>query len=468
MIERVPKSIFVVGASLAVLMLAYVAYSRPWYFTSQMYLGGLLFLEVLIAVVWMYRRFFFPVLVLTFLFAGVNLPGGGGVWTAARWVVLSVGALVGVLMVLREGRIQFRSFHLLAFFAVLSLLVSVTVSRNSTFTLLKVLSVLLVFVYGGTGARIAATGREDRFFRGLLIGCEVFVGANGLFYGLGIQAMGNPNSLGAVMGVMGAPILLWGVFLARKRSVQLRRLILYAICVYLTFASQARAGILAALLCSALLCFALRKYTLIIEGAVVLVILMSGISIYRPESFPHFFSSIVYKNSQGEAFASRFSPWQRALNAISDHPWFGTGLGTAVDGPEASEGTRMASSSELTTENGNSYLALLSGGGILCASPFFLLLFALTRKIIRTVIWIRTSASAVHPAIPLAMLIVAGLVHAAFEDWMFASGNYMCVFFWSLVFIFVDVAPLALVSRSVAASGQNPRQHVFARVTSNS
>ena len=47
-----------------------------------------------------------------------------------------------------------------------------------------------------------------------------------------------------------------------------------------------------------------------------------------------------------------------------------------------------------------------------------------------------------HPAIPLAMVMVAGIVHAGFEDWMFAPGNYLCVFYWSLAFIFADVAPV--------------------------
>jgi len=37
--------------------------------------------------------------------------------------------------------------------------------------------------------------------------------------------------------------------------------------------------------------------------------------------------------------------------------------------------------------------------------------------------------------------LAAGLVHAAFEDWLFAAGYYLCVFFWTLAFIMVDVLP---------------------------
>jgi hypothetical protein len=45
------------------------------------------------------------------------------------------------------------------------------------------------------------------------------------------------------------------------------------------------------------------------------------------------------------------------------------------------------------------------------------------------------------PVIPLAGVLTAGLVHAAFEDWLFAPGYYLCVFFWTMAFIMVDVLP---------------------------
>jgi hypothetical protein len=41
----------------------------------------------------------------------------------------------------------------------------------------------------------------------------------------------------------------------------------------------------------------------------------------------------------------------------------------------------------------------------------------------------------------VAAVVTAGLVHAAFEDWMFAVGYYVCVFFWTMAFILVDVLP---------------------------
>ena len=87
------------------------------------------------------------------------------------------------------------------------------------------------------------------------------------------------------------------------------------------------------------------------------------------------------------------------------------------------------------------------------ALPSVLLLLGVTVRIVRTVKWMWTTGSAFHPGIPLAMVIVAGFANAAFEDWMFAAGNYLCVFFWSLVFILVDVAPV-LVSADTWESRQ--------------
>lgn len=439
MTERIPRSVIIAAALLAIPALGYAAYSRPWYFTSQTYLTGLIFLEFLLAAVWMYRRVFFPVVLVAFLLAGVNLPVGLG-WTSGRWVVLAVGALVGLLLVLKERMHDFGFFHLIAFFTVLTGLISAAVSQYPDVALLKILSIFLLFVYAATGARIAATGRERNFFNGLLIGCEIFVGAIAAFYALGVQAMGNPNSLGAVMGV-GAPILLWGVLLGGKPSVYHRRLLLYVICIYLVFLSHARAGIGAALLSSAVLCVAARKYRLLVEGTTVLVIVLATTALFRPEAVTSLTSSVVYKDRTEGILASRMSPWQTAMDNIRDHPWFGMGMGTTVNGADADEEQgSFASSGTVTAEHGSSYFAILAGVGIVGAIPVAILLILLITKVVRALSLMRGSESVAHPSVVLAVLMIAGLVHATFEDWMFAPGNYLCVFFWSLAFIFNDLA----------------------------
>ncbi|HEV2397061.1 MAG TPA: O-antigen ligase family protein [Candidatus Sulfotelmatobacter sp.] len=399
----------------------------------------------------LYRRVFFPVVIVAFLLAGVDLPVGT-VWTSARWLFLGIGAAGGCFIMLKERHHHFGLFQSIATFVVLTSLISAAVSSYPKVALLKVLSLFLLFLYAATGARVAVAGRESRFFSGLLLGCEIFVGLMALLYFVGIEAMGNPNSLGEVMGIAGAPILLWGALLGGPSAVNRRRWILYLISLYLTFHSHARAGEAAAFVSSFFLCFALRRYKLIIQGLVALSILIAAGAIYRPEALDSLMNATLYKQSGEEAglFASRESPWNTAMDNIRAHPWFGMGLGTTAKGGDANaeQGT-FASNTGVTIEHGSSYLAILSGVGMLGALPALILLLLIVGNVFRTWIWMRQSASPLHPSVPLATVMIAAMIHAGFEDWMFAPGNYMCIFFWALAFILADVAPkISLLSFS--------------------
>jgi O-antigen ligase len=453
------KGLFIGAAVAGALLLAYFAYTRPGYFTSQTYIGGLLLLELLVAAVWLYRRVFFPLVIISFLFAGVDLPVGS-VWTLARWLVLAVGALVGCSIVLKERRYSFRMFHVLALFSVLAALMSAAVSRFTTVSSEKVLSLFLLFLYAATGVRLAVTNRENRFFTGLLTGCEIFVLAISAFYLVGRQVMGNPNSLGAVMGVVAAPILLWGTLLKQEPFARRRRLLLFAISMYLTFASHARAGILAALVSCTLLCLVLRKYTLLAQGFAVIAILVATMAILQPEALSRaisaFTSTVVYKGKDPAdgLLGSRKSPWQDTIDTIHQHFWFGTGFGTSDTGQDPTDNLgRFASSSSTSTEHGSSFLEIAAWVGMLGVLPFLLLLGSLVSRILSTIVWMYRTANPSHPAVPLAILMTAGLIHAAFEDWLFAPGYYLCVFFWSMAFVFVD--------QSISLSLADPRSMWF-------
>jgi len=464
--DRIPKSVLIGGAILAPPILGYLAYSRPVYFTSQTYLGGLLLFEFLFLAIWMYREIFFPLILMAFLFAGSNLPVGS-MWTQVRWLFLGVGAAVGCVIMLKDRGYHFGLFHAFALFAAMAALVSSAVSRYPGFALLKAVSLLLVFVYGATGARLAMRGRELRFFTGLLTGWEAFVGAIAFGHLFGVEAMGNPNSLGAVMGV-GAPILLWGTLLSEKSSTRYRRLVLFAICLYLTFNSHARAGIAAEIISCGMLLLALRKYRMLAEGLSIIVVLVAAVGIFQPEAFSNTVSSVtssvVYKSKNPEVslLASREAPWHAATETIRNHFWFGTGFGTTDNGRDASQLLNNFSSVEgVTAENGSSYLAILTWVGVLGAVPFLLTLCVLLGNVARTVSWMWKTGNPAHPAIPLAMVMIAGLVHAGFEDWLFAPGYYLCVFFWSMAFVFVDVTPaVALPQLSFAWRPQPLRQEL--------
>jgi O-antigen ligase len=446
--DHSPKIVLVAGVLLLLPFLAYAAFSHPALFSSPALLGGLIVLEFLLAALWMYRRIFFVLVLVAFLFAGVDLPVGG-MWTTGRWAFLIAGALVGSFIMLKERRGRFGVFHLLAIFAVLAAMVSAAVSRYPGFAFLKATSLLLLFVYAGTGARLAMDGREGRFINGLLVGSEVFVAVLAVFYFFGREVMGNPNSLGAVMAVA-APILLWGTLLDQGRFVHHRRLLLFTVCTYMLFRSQSRAGLIAAFISCTLLCLALRKYKLFGQGMVILLVLITTTAIFDPDTFSATVGSltnfVVYKDKDPNRglFASRQEPWQAARDSIRKHLWFGSGFGTTDNGQDASaQLSKFVTTTAATTEYGSSYLAITAWVGLLGVVPFAFVVFALFIKVLRTVLWMLTTSSPFHPAIPIAMIVITCLIHAVFEDWLFAPGYYLCVFFWSLAFLLVDVAPWA-------------------------
>ncbi len=463
MTERNAKSAMVMVGVLGAFLLAGLAYARPDYFTSPLYLGGLLLLEFSLAAVWFYRKLFFLLVIVSFLFAGVDLPVGSS-WNIARWMVLGLGALAGSVIVLKERRYKFGMFHVLALFAVLAALVSAAVSRYTVLSLLKVLSLALLFLYAATGARLAVAGRENKFFSGLLIACEVFVAGVALSYLLGRELMGNPNSLGAVMGVAAAPILLWGTLLPQETSTRRRRLLFFLISMYLTFASHARASMLAAFVSCAVLCIASHRYRLLAQGIGVIAILFATAAIFQPEAVSRTVasatSSVLFKGKDSSLglLSSRTSPWQDSMDAIREHFWFGSGFGTSDTGHGTDEAFGTFSTLSTTTaEHGSSYFAITVWVGVLGVLPFLLLLGSLLRKAARTVFWLWKTGNPSHGAVPLAMVIIAGMIHAVFEDWLFAAGYYLCVFYWSMAFVFVDQALSLTIPSSQSIFGWNTR-----------
>src|SRR5437764_7328282 len=97
------KAIRVAVSALPVMLvlgLVVFARSMPGYFSNMQYLGGLLFFQILMVCLWSYELLFFPFLMITFLWAGMDLPMSDS-WTLGRWVVLAAGAFVGFVCSLR-------------------------------------------------------------------------------------------------------------------------------------------------------------------------------------------------------------------------------------------------------------------------------------------------------------------------------------------------------------------------------
>jgi O-antigen ligase len=436
-----------------------IAIFRPDLLSGEQYLKGLIFLQVVFACLWAFRRRFFPLLIAVFLAAGTAVPVQDAC-SELRWVVLAIGAIAGYVVYMKDCHHHFGALHLAAGLAVLSALVSALASSYPHVSLLKVFSLLLLFLYAVSGARLAIFLREARFFPALLTAVEILVYVSAACYFVFRYPLyGNPNSLGAVAGVVFTPLLLWNVLTTRESFLRQRRWCALGLCLLLLFFSQARAGVLAAFVTCTLLCVTLRKARLLVMG-IALSLLLAVAAIYltpadseqdampvRHEgaSIPSYF---LYKGKVASGvLGSRASPWEETSAVIREHPWFGSGFGTSAvwDVSGVSVG-RFSSTSMTTREHGNSYLAITEWVGILGLIPFALLLGILGWNLARVFRWLAATRDPAHYCVPVTLVLTAGLVHATFEDWLFAVGYYLCVFFWVFAFSLPDLLPPALAS----------------------
>ncbi|MFZ0799684.1 MAG: O-antigen ligase family protein [Terriglobales bacterium] len=452
------------GIVLGLSLVLYFIYHHLQYFRDVSLLGGILLLEIIVASVWKYDQRFFVLLMVAFVWAGISVPLESA-WSAGRWVVLSAGAVVGFIVWTRTPRGGLGSLHLIAFFCVCAAFVSATVSPFTQMALLKALSLLLLFTYCASGARLAVLGREDRFFHGLLWGSEMAIYVTAFcYFGLGKKVWGNPNSLGAAMSVAMFPILWWGWFTSEARMVRLRRLAALLLCTYLVLFSMARAGMVAIVAVALVFCLCLRQYKLLMKVTALVLLVVAVAGILAPEALNQHFGSlkdaVLYKGHKEEGvLGSRRTPWEKSIASIKEHPWFGTGYGTSPTGedPGLNFGT-IRSSAETAREHGSSYMTIAEWVGLLGGVPFVALLAVTLSNVWKVCTWMRRTAEPRHYSIPLAMLVLAGLVHASFEDWLFAVGYYLCVFFWALAFVLGDIVPDAAVLPVAGVASRTSRR----------
>jgi O-antigen ligase len=421
------------------------------YFSNLSFLGGVLLIEVLIAGLWKYDQRFYVLLMIAFAWAGMSVPLQGTWRGGGRWAVLAAGAFAGSIIWTKMPRRPFGSLHLIAFFCVCAAFISATVSPWTEMASLKALSLLLLFLYCASGARLAVIGREDRFFHGLLWGCEIVVYGTAIcYFGLGQRIWNNPNSLGATMAIDVFPILLWGWFTSDAPMVKFRRLAALLLCTYLIIFSMARAGMVSMALVLLVFCFCLRQYVLVVKVVALVLLLVAINGMLDPAALNKrlrdMADSVLYKGHKEEGvLGSRRTPWETTKASIKGHPWFGTGYGTSPTGEDPGfDFGIVASSSETAREHGSSYMTIAEWVGLLGVLPFVAILAVTASNVWKVCAWMRRAADPRHYSIPLAMVVLSGLVHAGFEDWLFAVGSYLCVYFWVSAFVLADLVPVAV------------------------
>jgi O-antigen ligase len=429
--------------------LLYELLRRPGYFTNSTYLGSIIAIEIVLACLWRFKTVFFPVTMGSFLLAGTVLPFAGESFTI-RWLFLGVGAFAGSIIWIRSIRNKhFGVFHLVALFSVLAALASASASHTPMTALLKAGSLFLLFLYASTGGRVALAGREGSFVHGLVLATEILVFVTAISDFVGYDLFGNPNNMGAFVGVIATPILLWAAMVAENRGERQRHYTALALCVVLLYVTVCRAAIVADAVVTIVLTMGLRRPRLLLKAAFIVALLLETMAVANPEHMSELTDSLserfVFKiegnRPRQGVLSSRSTPWDETLSAVAHHPWLGTGFGTSDLGLGQSD---LGQSSIYTTEgtnreHGSSYLALVEYMGLLGIMPFLLLLFLLMRAVTRVYMWMRRTRSAYHYAVPFAMVTLAALIHAAFEDWLFAAGSYLCLFFWVLGFLLIDL-----------------------------
>jgi hypothetical protein len=446
---KIGARLFGLFAILVVALLLFgLAERRPAYVANVSFLEALLLLEVVVAAIWHYERWFFLVMMLTFLLAGTDLPLAGA-GNRGRWVFLAVGALVGIVKWLqRDVRRHFTAIDLVALLCVTAAAVSSVVSSHVEMSLLKSASLFLMFLYGASGAKIAVVGRESKFFPGLLMACEVVSYLAAFSYAiLHFEVFGNPNSLGAVMGVVVVPVLLWGILSSTDRHLRFRRTVAFCLASYLLYFSVSRAGILACAVAVTVVCIALRRQLLLIKGAVVLMSLAAIVAFVPGGKFDAlvaaFTEEVIYKGKpEMGILGSRKSPWQDTLEVINrdkQTKLFGIGFGTGSEPQGVAGDVMFRTSGGSVREHGNSYLALLEYVGLLGIIPFVVLLLLVLRQIYVGCSRMWRTRDPAHYVVPLVLVCIAGLVHAFFEDWLFAVGFYLTVFFWTVAFVLAEL-----------------------------
>jgi O-antigen ligase len=451
---------------------------RPFLFANVRYLGGILVLEIVIACLWRYEKVFFPITMGCFLLAATSLPFAAESYTI-RWLFLAIGALFGLSLWMKTAREKhFGVFHLVALFCVFSAIASASSSTSPRIGLLKAVSLFLLFLYAATGGRLAAIGRERNFVRGLVRACELMAFVVAACYFAGYNFFGNPNNLGAFIGVIVTPVLLWAALTTEDRSERQRRYLALALCAVLLYATVCRAAIVADVVVTVALTIGLRHPRLLIRAVFMGALFLEIMAVANPSRMGEFMDSLTGKfifktegrTGNGGLFGSRQSPWDDTIAAVKQHPWFGTGFGTSDLG---SEQPGIAESSIYTVEgtnreHGSSYLAMAEYMGLLGIVPFIFILVLVLRAAAQVFAWMRRTTSPHHCAVPLALIAVAGLVHAGFEDWLFATGSYLCVFFWISAFLLVDLAATArdgLRTAAIPAIGAFAPMPAFRRTT---
>lgn len=394
-------------------------------------------ISLIYVIAFKYERWSLALVMLAFFWAGMAMPLQG-FWLQARWVVLSIATIRGIAgLVKNQPPLTFGMMHFLPLLQAIILVVSYVNSVNPFLTLLKGLTVLVMMVYVLTGAR-AILVREEVEIRRVMIGfAELFAYVTAASYGVFQHRLyGNPNALGAFTGVLVWPILFSDAFSKKPLLSVKRRYAALALCGYFLMQSMSRASILGAAVASMFIMLCDRRRVVQIVRIMLFAMPFAVLNHYYPEYGQNLIETYIYKGHE-VVLKSRESYWAKSWDYIKEKPWFGYGFG--VDPGSYGQWEFGYESGEGDRERGSSLLALLEGVGFLGGSPILVFLLALLFRLWRTAARHRQSDGGLSLSAVLGSILLGATAHSLFEGWLLATGFYLCIFFWSLVFIYYDL-----------------------------
>jgi O-antigen ligase len=189
---------------------------------------------------------------------------------------------------------------------------------------------------------------------------------------------------------------------------------------------------------------------LLVKVAAFVLFLIAAGGMFAPQTLDQQLGdmedALLYKGHKDQGvLGSRRTPWEKSIASIKEHPIFGTGYGTNPSGEDPGLGFgRFASSAETVRENGSSYTTIAEWVGLLGVVPFIALLGVALLNVWKVCAWMRRTGNPHHYSIPLAMVVLSGLIHANFEGWLFAVGSYLSIYFWIFAFLLTDLVPDAV------------------------
>jgi O-antigen ligase len=185
---------------------------------------------------------------------------------------------------------------------------------------------------------------------------------------------------------------------------------------------------------------------LLVQGFLGLAFLVAVLGVLQPAKIDSLANSlteqVLYKGKMEQGLlGSRRTPWRDTVAVIKESPWFGSGFGTDRVASSVISDSVFRTIEGSGREHGSSYMALLQYVGLLGVIPFAILLLLVLANVFRACLWMKRTRNPKNYIVPLAMVCLAGMIHAMFEDWMFAAGYYLTLFFWTAAFVIPDFLP---------------------------